>query len=95
MDWGPNLAMVIVVLASWAMFCASAGLLLGSIAKTEGQASGLGVLLSNLLAALGGCWWPIEITPDWMQFLQKLLPTGWTRSEERRVGKECRSRWSP
>ncbi len=78
MDWGPNLAMVIVVLAAWAAFCASGGLLLGSIAKTEGQASGLGVLLANLLAALGGCWWPIEITPEWMQFVQKLLPTGWT-----------------
>ena len=23
------------------------------------------------------------------------LREGWTRSEERRVGKECRSRWSP
>src|SRR5688572_32812110 len=22
-------------------------------------------------------------------------PTSWSRSEERRVGKECRSRWSP
>jgi ABC-type Na+ efflux pump permease subunit len=78
MHWGPDLAMVIVVLAGWAAFCASAGLLLGSVANTEGQASGLGVLLANVLAALGGCWWPIEITPDWMQFVQKLLPTGWT-----------------
>ena len=24
-----------------------------------------------------------------------LMPTGGGRSEERRVGKECRSRWSP
>ncbi|MGI9270303.1 MAG: ABC transporter permease [Woeseiaceae bacterium] len=78
MDWGPNLAMVMLVLAAWAAFCASAGLLLGSVAKTEGQAAGIGVLATNLLAALGGCWWPIEITPDWMQFVQKLLPTGWT-----------------
>lgn len=78
MDWGPNLAMVMLVLAAWAAFCASAGLLLGSVARTEGQAAGIGVLLTNLLAALGGCWWPIEITPDWMQFVQKLLPTGWT-----------------
>ncbi len=78
MDWGPNLPMIMFVLLAWAAFCASAGLLLGSLAKTEGQASGLGVLLTNLLAALGGCWWPIEITPDWMQFVQKLLPTGWT-----------------
>jgi ABC-type multidrug transport system permease subunit len=26
---------------------------------------------------LGGCWWPIEITPQWMQKLQLFLPTGW------------------
>ncbi|MDH3554055.1 MAG: ABC transporter permease, partial [Gammaproteobacteria bacterium] len=78
MDWGPDLAMIILVLAAWAAFCASAGLLLGSLARTEGQAAGLGVLVANLLAALGGCWWPIEITPDWVQGLQKLIPTGWT-----------------
>ena len=29
-------------------------------------------------------------------FLGSLVPfNAWTRSEERRVGKECRSRWSP
>jgi len=78
MDWGPDLAMVVVILAAWAGFCASAGLLLGSIAKTEGQAGGLGVLAANALAALGGCWWPIEVTPPWMQTLQHFMPTGWT-----------------
>lgn len=78
MQWGPDIPMVIVVLLAWAAFCASAGLLLGSLAKTDGQASGLGVLVANVLAALGGCWWPIEITPAWMQSLQNFLPTGWT-----------------
>lgn len=29
------------------------------------------------LAPLGGAWWPIEITPDWMQKLSLALPTGW------------------
>jgi ABC-type multidrug transport system permease subunit len=70
--------MVLVVLAAWAGFCASAGLLLGSLARTEGQASGLGVLAANGLAALGGCWWPIEVTPPWMQLVQQFTPTGWT-----------------
>jgi len=78
MNWGPDLAMVIVILAAWAGFCASAGLLVGSIANTEGQAAGLGVLAANALAALGGCWWPIEVTPPWMQTLQQFMPTGWT-----------------
>ena len=44
MNWGPDIGMVVIVLAAWATFCASAGLLLGSIARTEAQASGLGVL---------------------------------------------------
>jgi ABC-type Na+ efflux pump permease subunit len=78
MNWGPNVAMIMLVLAAWATFCASAGLLLGSLASTDSQAAGIGVLLSNLLAALGGCWWPIEVTPASMQFVQMLLPTGWT-----------------
>ena len=78
MHWGPDVPMIIAVLFAWAAFCASAGLLLGSVAKTDGQASGLGVLVANVLAALGGCWWPIEITPAWMQGLQNFLPTGWT-----------------
>jgi ABC-type multidrug transport system permease subunit len=37
----------------------------------------VGILTTMVLAALGGCWWPIEITPDWMQTLARLLPTGW------------------
>ena len=78
MHWGPDFSMVMMVLVSWAAFCASAGLLLGSVATSERQAAGLGVLVANMLAALGGCWWPIEITPAWMQFVQNLMPTGWT-----------------
>ena len=32
---------------------------------------------------------------QWQQWQRKLHARGFTRSEERRVGKECRSRWSP
>ena len=78
MVWGPDFGMVLVVLAAWAGFCASAGLLLGCVANTEGQAAGLGVLAANGLAALGGCWWPIEVAPKWMQAIQEFTPTGWT-----------------
>ncbi len=78
MNWGGSFPMVFAVLMAWGAFCASAGLLLGSLARTQAQAIGLGVLTSNVLAALGGCWWPIEITPAWMQFVAKLTPTGWT-----------------
>lgn len=77
MDWGPNVLFVALILVPWAAFVSSLSLLLGCLATTEGQAIGVGVLASNVLAALGGCWWPIEITPGWMQDLGMLLPTGW------------------
>ena len=55
----------------------SLGILLGNLARSEGQMAGIGVMTSMSMAALGGCWWPVEITPDWMQSLQLWLPTGW------------------
>jgi ABC-2 type transport system permease protein len=77
-DWGPRLPMVLLVLLLYAALVAALGVLLGSLAKTEGQAIGLGVICANILAGLGGCWWPIEITPPWMQTFSLVLPTGTT-----------------
>jgi ABC-type multidrug transport system permease subunit len=77
MDWGPNVVAVVGVLALWGALCASLALLLGVLARTESQVIGIGVLSANVLAALGGCWWPIEIAPGWMQALARWLPTGW------------------
>lgn len=83
--WGSSLPMVLVVLVAWASLAASLALVLGSMARTEGQAAGLGVLVGNVLAALGGCWWPIEVTPGWMQTLAGFLPTGITMDAMRRL----------
>ena len=77
-DWGAAVPMVLVLLVTWAAFNASLALLLANIVRSQGQASGIGVLASMVLAALGGCWWPIEITPPWMQGLALFLPSGWT-----------------
>lgn len=78
MEWGGALPMVGVVLVAWAAFNASLGFLLGNLARSPAQMSGIGVLTTMVLAALGGCWWPIEITPAWMQAAALALPTGWT-----------------
>ena len=75
-DWGEQLPMVLVVMLFYAALVSALGVLLGSIARTEGQAIGMGVLSANILAALGGCWWPIEVTPQWMQQFSLVLPTG-------------------
>ena len=76
--WGPNLPMVLVILLAYGSLAAMLGMLLGNLGRTEGQVIALGVIASNLMAGLGGCWWPVEIAPFWAQKLALFLPTGWT-----------------
>jgi ABC-2 type transport system permease protein len=76
-DWGSNLPAVVALLLAYAGLAVSAGMILGNFGKTEGQVIGLGVICSNVLAMVGGCWWPVEITPLWAQKAALLLPTGW------------------
>ena len=75
--WGEHLGAIMLVLAAYASLAAALGLLLGNFARSEGQVVGLGVVTSNVMAALGGCWWPIEITPQWAQRIASVFPTGW------------------
>jgi len=77
MDWGPSLPMVVAVLFGWATFNAALAIVLGNMARTDSQMAGIGVMATMVLAGLGGAWWPIEITPEWMQQLALFLPTGW------------------
>src|SRR2546427_13225945 len=64
---------------------------------TEGHASPFG----RMIALHGGGFWVDEADGLSEQhdglpwFLDDMRPQGFIRSEERRVGKECRSRWSP
>jgi len=51
---------------------------LGNLVQTEAQGISVSALGALGLCALGGQWWPIEITPPWMQKLAMCLPTGWT-----------------
>ena len=76
-DWGHSLWAVLVLLAAYTSFCAVLSIAFASVARSESQALAAGVIASNLLAALGGCWWPVEVTPAWMQTAALFLPTGW------------------
>ena len=75
--WGNHIIAIFAILLIWAAFNSALAVLLGSFAKSEGQVSAISTVSSMLLAALGGCWWPIEITPMWMQTVAQFLPTGW------------------
>jgi ABC-2 type transport system permease protein len=70
---------VAVVLLSLLMVVASAafGVMLASFVSSVRTASAAGVLASLVLAPIGGSWWPLFITPPFMQALARLTPHGW------------------
>jgi ABC-2 type transport system permease protein len=75
-EWGSSLLAVAALLGAYVALCTSVALWLGSVARSEAQASAISVIAGNILAALGGCWWPAEVSPLWMQKISILLPTG-------------------
>lgn len=73
----PNLAGVVVVLLVFAWVAASTGLLIGSLLRAEDKVVGVGLLVALPTSALGGCWWPLELAPRFLQLAALATPTGW------------------
>lgn len=76
-DFGVSPVAVIAVSVLMAVASSAFGVMLASLVRTVKSASSAAVLASLTLAPLGGCWWPLFITPDWMQALGRLTPHGW------------------
>lgn len=74
---GANLPAVTLTLLVFAWVAGSLGVLVGSLVAAHDRVSGICVLASLLMAALGGCWWPLEIGPPVMKTISLCLPTGW------------------
>ena len=74
---GHNLFAILVTLCLYAWVAASLGVWIGAVVKNEDKIIGLCVLASSIMAALGGCWWPLEIVPATLQVIAHGVPTGW------------------
>lgn len=77
MNLGVSPLAVIIVSVLMTLMASAFGVMLATFVKTERSASSIGVLTSLILAPLGGCWWPLYITPHWMQFISKITPHAW------------------
>jgi ABC-2 type transport system permease protein len=77
LKWGQDLAGLAVLLFSFALAASALGVALGTVVKTESQASGLSIMLGMVMALLGGCWYPLELFPEVVQNIVKILPTTW------------------
>jgi ABC-2 type transport system permease protein len=77
MDLGLSPFSVILISVLMTLMASAFGVMLATFVKTERSASSVGVLTSLILAPLGGCWWPLYITPQWMQNISKITPHAW------------------
>jgi len=65
-----------LVLLAFMLAAASIGMMAASFFRTSEKAGAMGVMISLVLAALGGCWWPLEVVPSAMRAVAQCLPTG-------------------
>lgn len=77
LSWGSSPGGLALLLGAYLLAVAALSTLLGAILATPEQASAVGWILSMLLAALGGCWWPSEVMPRWLWRAAHVLPTPW------------------
>jgi ABC-2 type transport system permease protein len=75
--WGTAPLAVAAVLGSLVLACTGLAIMCSVLVRTRSQLSALAPALTTSLAMLGGCYWPTEITPPFMQKLALATPTGW------------------
>jgi ABC-2 type transport system permease protein len=73
-DW---LTLFLITLAS--SFAATGyGIVIGTIASTQTQASIFGSVSTVILAAIGGVWIPVTVMPDAMRSISEISPMNWS-----------------
>ena len=72
-----SLPLALLVIAVFALAMAALSVFIGSLCRKEDVIIGLAVLLANIFAGLGGCWWPSEIVPPGVRPATMISPAYW------------------
>ena len=70
--WALGLPIAGIVFAGTAF-----GLIVAAGARTRDAVLPLGSIVIVTMAAIGGCWWPIDLEPLWMRTVALAFPTTW------------------
>jgi ABC-type multidrug transport system permease subunit len=74
---GSNLVPVLATLILFGWVATSIGLVVGFFITAEDKVVGICILTALTMAALGGCWWPLEMSPDFLRVMARCFPTSW------------------
>lgn len=74
--WGDTLGLLLITAAVISLGVAIV-LLMGTVFRTQQQATSLGPWIGVSIGMLSGCMWPLEIVPPFMKTLAHLSPASW------------------
>jgi ABC-2 type transport system permease protein len=82
---GNSPGFLLPVIVCLAAFAGSLSMLCGVLCQTEKQVLNVSIFFAIVVAALGGCWWPIEIVPEYLKNVATLTPSYWAMHGLQRV----------
>ena len=68
---------LVIPSAAIAFAGAAFGLVVAGVGKTRDAVLPVGAIVIMTMAAVGGCWWPLDFEPQWMQTAALAIPTTW------------------
>jgi ABC-2 type transport system permease protein len=74
---GDHPVQIWLALLCFAAAVAPLGVAVGGWASDPDRAASIGVIMTMVMAALGGCWWPLEVVSGTLQKAALIFPTGW------------------
>ncbi|PKQ16846.1 MAG: hypothetical protein CVT67_03530 [Actinobacteria bacterium HGW-Actinobacteria-7] len=77
-QWGGDVLATVVVAAAEMLAVTGLATLIASVAHTERAAGGIGPLVVQIQALIGGAFFSISVLPDWVQPVRYLSVVGWT-----------------
>jgi ABC-type multidrug transport system permease subunit len=77
MNFGKDPFALLLLVIVYTLSVTALSFAIGPGLKNPAQASGLGLLLTLTLAPLGGAWWPMDISPRFMQIIGHVSPIAW------------------
>lgn len=76
-SWGDSVAATIIVVSIFLLCINSFGMFLSSMVKTNSQLGAISSIVITCTSMLAGCYWPLEIVPDFMQQVARIFPQYW------------------
>ena len=84
-QWGASAPATLLVAFAEISAVTGLGTLISSVARTERAVGGIGPLVVQIQALIGGAFFPMAVLPDWLQWIRFLSVVGWTMEGWRRV----------